>query len=64
MCAILARDLLRDLVIGGGVAADHLHVDRRGQAEIQNLVGDIGRLEEEHHVGKRLAFRRLRSRSV
>ena len=43
-----------DLVVGGGIAADHLHVDRRGQAEIQNLVGDVGGFEEERDVGKLL----------
>jgi hypothetical protein len=32
----------------------HLDVDGRGQAEVQNLVGDIGRFEEEDHVGKPL----------
>ena len=33
---------------------DHLQVDRRRQAEIENLIGDVGRLEEEHHVGELL----------
>ena len=54
MCAICSRDLLRDLVVGGGVAAQHLDVDGRGQAEVQNLVGDVGGLEEEDHVGELL----------
>ena len=31
-----------------------MHVDGRGQAGVQNLVGDIGRFEEEHHIGKLL----------
>ena len=50
----LLADLPRDLVIAGRVAADHLHVDGRGQAEVQNLVGDVGGFEEERHVGKPL----------
>ena len=45
-------DLARDFVIGRGVAAHHLHIDGRGQAEIQNLVGDVGGFEEKDHVGK------------
>ena len=49
-----AGDLPRDLVIRRRVARHHLHVDGRRQAEIQNLVGDVGRLEEEHHVGELL----------
>ena len=32
------------------VSADHLHVDRRGQAEVQDLADDVGRLEEESAV--------------
>ena len=43
---------MRNLVVGGGVAADHLDIDGSGQAEVQNLVGDVGRLEEEHHLRK------------
>ncbi len=43
---------LRDRVVRRGVVADHLHVDRRGQAEVQDLVRDVRRLEEEHHVGE------------
>ena len=41
-----------DLVIGGGIAAHHLHIDRRGQAEIQNLVGDVGGFEEDGDIGE------------
>jgi hypothetical protein len=37
-CAICSWPALRP---------DHLHVDGRGQAEVQNLVGDIGGFEEE-----------------
>ena len=36
-----------DLVIAFEVAPDHLDVDRRRQAEVQDLVGDIGGLEVE-----------------
>ena len=35
-----------------GQRAHHLHVDRRGQAEIENLAHDIGRLEEEGQIRK------------
>ncbi len=34
--------------------ADHLHVDRGGQAEVQDLAGDVGRLEIEDAVGEAL----------
>ena len=44
--------LLHHAEVVRGVAPRNLHVDRRRQPEAQNLVGDIGRLEEEHHVGK------------
>ena len=40
-------DLLRDLVIAFDVAAGYLHVHRSGQAEIQNLIRNIRRAEEE-----------------
>ena len=55
MRAILLGQLLGDLVVGLGVAADHLQIDRRGQPEVQNLAGDVGRLEEEVHVREFLA---------
>ena len=32
--------------------SDHLHVDRRGQSEVENLADDVGGLEEEVEVGK------------
>ena len=48
-----AAQLLRDRQIGGLVHANDLDIDRRGQTEIENLIGDVRRLEEEHHVGKR-----------
>ena len=44
--------LARDLVIGRDVAAHHLHVDGRGQPEVENLVGDVGGLEEEGDIRK------------
>ena len=47
-------DLLRDVVVALLVGADHLHVDRRGQSEVQNLGDDVGRLEEELHAGEAL----------
>ena len=50
IAATCCREPLRDLVVGRGIAADHLQVDRRGQAEVQDLVRDVRRLEEEHHV--------------
>ena len=50
----LGGDLARDFVVRRGVAAHHLDVDRGGQAEVQNLVGDVGGLEEEDHVGELL----------
>src|SRR5262249_13255895 len=37
------------------IAADDLHVDGRRQAEVQDLPHDVGRLEEEHEIGKPLA---------
>ena len=53
MRARRALDLARQRVIGRrvGQRPDHLHVDGRGQAEIQDLADDIGRLEEERQVG-------------
>ena len=47
-------DLAGQRVVGGrvGERADHLHVDGRGQSEIEDLAHDIGRLEEEGEVGK------------
>ncbi len=46
-------DLPRELVIGGRVGewSDHLHVDGRGQPEVEDLAHDIGGLEEERQVG-------------
>ena len=48
----LFRQLLRDFIIRCGVAPGHLHVDGRRQAEIQNLIGDIGRFEKHHQIGE------------
>ena len=47
-------DLLGQRVIGWriGQRPDHLHVDGGGQAEIQDLAHDIGRLKEKGQVGK------------
>ena len=58
-----ARDLghlLLQLAGHGQVAAvdsDHLHVDGGGQAEVEDLAGDVRRLEEERAL--REAFRQL-----
>ena len=46
------RNLLRDQVIAGHVGAGELNIDGRGQAEVQDLGDDVGRLEEELHAGK------------
>ena len=45
---------LRDLEIVCRIASDDLQIDRRRQTEIQNLVRNVCRLEEEHHIGKDL----------
>ena len=50
----LALDVLRDPVTGDRIARNHLHIDRRGNAEIQNLVRDIGGLKEEDFILKPL----------
>ena len=57
-------NLLCQLVVVRRVPACNLHVNRRGQAETQNLVGDIRRLEEEHHVGELLGEPSAKLRSV
>ena len=37
------------------IAPGHLQIDGRGQAgEFEDLVGDVGWSEEEHHVGEAL----------
>ena len=43
--------LLRELVVVR-TAARHLQINGRGQTEVQNLVGDVGRREEEGGRGK------------
>src|SRR5579883_2587242 len=50
-----AGHLLRDGVVGLGVAADDLQVDGRGQAEVEDLARDVRGLEEEGHVREALA---------
>ena len=45
-------ELLGDLVTGFAIAADDLHIDGCGQAEVENLRRDVGGLEEEGHVRK------------
>ena len=44
-------DLLGELVVCG-VASGDLHVDRRGQSEVQDLAHDIRRRKVEFHVRK------------
>jgi hypothetical protein len=39
------QQVLRDPAIGGEIIAGHLNVNRRGQAEIQDLADDVGRRE-------------------
>jgi hypothetical protein len=45
----LLRELVGRLVVAG--RADDLHVDRRGEAEVEDLRRDVGRQEEEGRVG-------------
>ena len=40
----------RDRAAGLAVSAEHLHVDRRRQAEVQDLRHDVGRQEGERHA--------------
>ena len=46
------------------VAADHLHVDRRRQAEVQDLRHHVGGLEEEDQVGEALRQDRAQALDV
>src|SRR5262245_21922770 len=46
------RDLLSDHIVRVDIAADYLHVNGRGQTEIQNLAHDIRWLEKELNSGK------------
>ena len=48
----LPLELLGDGEVAVAVDADHLHVDRGGQAEVEDLAGDVGRLEVERAVGE------------
>src|SRR5437879_7654596 len=43
-------ELLGDGEVGLSVNADHLDVDRGGQAEVEDLAGDVRSLEEERAV--------------
>ena len=45
-------DFLRNLVVRLRVSSDHLDVHGRGQAEIQNLIGDVRSLKEKRQVGE------------
>src|SRR6266700_5692536 len=51
----LRDESLGNLIIGLRVPPNHLQIDRRRQAEVQNLRGDIGWLEEERRVRNLLA---------
>ncbi len=44
--------LLGNLEVWSGIAACHLHVNRGRQAEVENLIGDICRFEEDHRIGE------------
>lgn len=44
---------IRDRAILFELVADDLHVDRRGQAEVENLADDVRGQEREAHAGKR-----------
>src|SRR5262249_61354094 len=48
------HQVLRDLHVLR-VAADELHVDRRRQAEVQDLPHDVGGLGGGHEVGQAIA---------
>src|SRR5579859_6780771 len=48
----LIGDLLRDGIVSLLIGSYHLHVNGSGQAEIENLSDDIGRLKEEFHSWK------------
>ena len=52
MAAIRRRSSLATPQVGGAVVADRAHVDLGGQAEVQDLGHDVGRLEIEHDLGK------------
>ena len=44
----------RKFTIRRDIVADHLNVDRRRQAEIQNLADDVRRLVKENEIRKAL----------
>ena len=48
----LIRDLAREIQVIVHFGADELDIDWRGQAEIQDLAHDVGRLEGEERTGK------------
>ena len=58
----LAAQFLRYREAAGPVDADHLHVDGGGQAEVENLARDIGRLEEKGALRK--ALRQLAAQPI
>src|SRR5258708_14308451 len=45
-------ELLGNLEIWPRIAAGHLHINRSWQAEIENLIGDVCRFEENHRIGE------------
>lgn len=49
-CRDFTADLARHFVVARCVAALNLDIDRHGQAEVQNLIGDVGGLEEKGFV--------------
>ncbi len=53
MAAICFMQLRGELVVALAAAGD-LEIDGRGQAEVEDLVGDVGGREEEGAVGELL----------
>ena len=52
MRAIFASSFVCVGAVGLDLRADDLHVDRRRQAEVENLGHDVGRQEGERRAGK------------
>ena len=48
----LLPELLCNSEVAGTVDADHLDINRRGQAEVEDLAGDVRRLEIERAFGE------------
>src|SRR5579871_5450502 len=50
----LLGQLLRNLIVWSSFTPGHLYVDGRRQAEVQNLIGDVGSFKEHRYVRKTL----------